>query len=66
MQDFSGRVAVVTGGASGVGKCLCADLARAGAHVVIADIDPARLEAVRTEIDALGSGEVLAIACDVT
>ncbi|HWT44268.1 MAG TPA: SDR family NAD(P)-dependent oxidoreductase [Sphingopyxis sp.] len=66
MQDFSGRVAVVTGGASGVGKCLCADLARAGAHVVIADIDPARLEAVRAEIDALGSGEVLAIACDVT
>jgi len=66
MQDFSGRVAVVTGGASGVGKCLCADLARAGAHVVIADIDPGRLEAVRTEIDALGSAEVLAIACDVT
>ena len=66
MQDFSGRVAVVTGGASGVGKCLCADLARAGAHVVIADIDPARLETVRAEIDALGDGDVLAIACDVT
>jgi len=66
MQDFSGRVAVVTGGASGVGKCLCTDLARAGAHVAIADIDPARLEAVRAEIDALGKGETLAIACDVT
>ncbi|WP_176593643.1 SDR family NAD(P)-dependent oxidoreductase [Sphingobium sp. EM0848] len=66
MRDFSGRVAVVTGGASGVGKCLCADLARNGAHVVIADIDPARLEAVRAEIDKLGKGEVLAIACDVT
>ena len=66
MRDFSGRVAVVTGGASGVGKCLCADLARAGAHVVIADIDPARLEAVRAEIDALGDGEALAIVCDVT
>lgn len=66
MEDFSGRVAVVTGGASGVGKCLCADLARAGAHVVIADIDPARLETVRAEIDALGDGDVLAIACDVT
>ncbi|MGH6632101.1 MAG: SDR family NAD(P)-dependent oxidoreductase [Sphingopyxis sp.] len=66
MDDFTGRVAVVTGGASGVGKCLCADLARADAHVVIADIDPARLETVRGEIDALGSGQVLAIACDVT
>lgn len=66
MDDFAGRVAVVTGGASGVGKCLCADLARAGAHVVIADIDPGRLETVRAEIDTLGEGAVLAIACDVT
>ncbi|MBX3594704.1 SDR family NAD(P)-dependent oxidoreductase [Sphingomonas sp.] len=66
MQDFSGKVAVVTGGASGVGKCLCADLARAGAHVVIVDIDPARLEQVREEIDALGAGRTLALACDVT
>ncbi len=66
MQDFSGRVAVVTGGAGGVGKCLCADLARAGAHVVIVDIDPQRLDAARQEIDRLGSGRTLAIACDLT
>ncbi len=66
MQDFAGRVAVVTGGGSGVGKCLCADLARAGAHVVIGDIDPARLEKVRAEIDALGRGRTLAVQCDVT
>lgn len=66
MQDFKGKVAVVTGGASGVGKCLCADLARAGAHVVIADIDPARLESVRAEIDTLGDGRTLAVICDVT
>ncbi|MEX6725268.1 SDR family NAD(P)-dependent oxidoreductase [Parapedomonas caeni] len=66
MQDFSGKVAVVTGGASGVGKCLCADLARAGAHVVIADIEPARIEKTRAEIAALGDGEVLGIVCDVT
>lgn len=66
MQDYKGKVAVVTGGASGVGKCLCADLARAGAHVVIADIDPARLETVRAEIDALGDGRTMAVVCDVT
>jgi len=66
MRDFAGKVAVVTGGASGVGKCLCADLARAGANVVIVDIDPGRLERVRAEIDALGEGTVLALACDVT
>lgn len=66
MQDFAGKVAVVTGGASGVGKCLCADLARAGAHVVVADIDPGRTETVRAEVDALSGGKVLGIACDVT
>ena len=66
MQDFTGKVAVVTGGASGVGKCLCADLASAGAHVAIVDINPERLEAVRSEIDALGSGRVIAVTCDVT
>lgn len=66
MKDFEGKVAVITGGASGVGKCLCADLARAGAHVVIADIDPARLETVRAEIDAIGPGRTLAIVTDVT
>ncbi|MBA17773.1 MAG: SDR family oxidoreductase [Sphingomonas sp.] len=66
MQDFTGKVAVVTGGASGVGKCLCADLAAAGAHVAIVDINPERLEAVRSEIDALGSGRVIAVTCDVT
>lgn len=66
MRDFAGKVAVVTGGASGVGACLCADLARAGAHVVIADIDPARLERARADVDALGTGEVAALTCDVT
>jgi len=66
MLDFKGKVAFVTGGASGVGKCLCADLARAGAHVVIADIDPVRLESARVEIDGLGDGRTMAVVCDVT
>lgn len=66
MRDFTAKVAVVTGGASGVGKCLCADLARAGAHVVIADIDPARLARVKEEIDDYGDGDVLTLTCDVT
>lgn len=66
MRDFSGRVAVVTGGASGVGKCICTRLAEQGAHVVIVDIDPGRIEATCAELEGTGSGRVLGMACDVT
>jgi NAD(P)-dependent dehydrogenase (short-subunit alcohol dehydrogenase family) len=66
MKDLKDKVAVVTGGASGVGRCLCADLARAGAHVVVVDIDPNRLAATQAQIDPLGPGRVLALPCDVT
>jgi NAD(P)-dependent dehydrogenase (short-subunit alcohol dehydrogenase family) len=66
MSLFEKRVAVVTGAGSGVGRCLCLDLAAAGAHVVVADIDPARLEAVGKEVDAIGAGRVMTQKCDVT
>ena len=39
--DLSGKTAVVTGAASGIGRATAATLARAGAHVVIADVDAA-------------------------
>ena len=66
MQNFEGRVAVVTGGASGVGKAICSRLAERGAHIVIVDIDPTRIELARAAIDGLGPGRVLGLACDVT
>lgn len=62
MQSFEGRVAIVTGGASGVGRALAEQLAAAGARVVIADIDAAKLDAVAAEL----AGEVTGIAVDVT
>lgn len=38
-DSLENRVALVTGGASGIGAAVCLDLARRGAHVVVADID---------------------------
>jgi NAD(P)-dependent dehydrogenase (short-subunit alcohol dehydrogenase family) len=54
-RPFAGRAAVVTGGAGGIGRAIAEVLARRGAEVVIADIDPAT-PGVATEI---GAGHVL-------
>lgn len=37
MQYFEGKVAIVTGGASGIGRAICTYLGRHGAQVVVAD-----------------------------
>jgi 3-oxoacyl-[acyl-carrier protein] reductase len=47
--DFSGRVALVTGGAQGIGQAIALGLAGAGARVHVADIDGARLKAFAIE-----------------
>ena len=39
MDSFEGKIAVVTGGASGIGRGIARALAGEGAHVVVADID---------------------------
>ena len=44
MEDLAGRVAVVTGGASGIGRALAARLAREGMTVVIADVEAGALD----------------------
>jgi len=66
MQDFGGRVAVITGGASGVGRAIGARLAREGARVVLADIDQARLDATAAELAEASGSDVTGIAVDVT
>jgi len=47
---LSGRVGIVTGGGSGIGRATCARLAAEGARVVVADIDSAKGEKVAQEI----------------
>ena len=74
MEDLAGKTAVVTGAASGIGRALCLAFARAGAHVVAADVDDAGMAetvagvrkagtkglAVRTDVTKLASVQALA------
>src|SRR5262245_43134723 len=52
MIDYAGNVALVTGGASGIGKALAHALKARGAHVIVADIDEAGVNRAAAEIDA--------------
>ncbi|MFT5481935.1 MAG: NAD(P)-dependent dehydrogenase (short-subunit alcohol dehydrogenase family) [Halieaceae bacterium] len=54
MDSFSGKVAVVTGGASGVGRSLVKELLTAGAAVVIGDVEQTALDKVIGEFEGLG------------
>jgi len=64
MQDLEGRVAVVTGAASGIGRGISERLLASGAKVVLADLEGPRLEQTRSEL--AGLGEVVAVETDVS
>ena len=64
MKDLEGRVAVVTGAASGIGLALAERLLRERMKVVVADVDAPRL-AEEAQRLARAGGEVLAVPCDV-
>jgi len=62
---FKGDVALVAGGAQGIGKAIATRLALEGARVVIADIDRAALSKTEREISAQG-GDVRVAVCDLS
>lgn len=61
IEKLRGKVAVVTGGASGIGFALCERFAAEGMHVVMADVEPDALSEAASRLDA----EVLAVPVDV-
>jgi 3-oxoacyl-[acyl-carrier protein] reductase len=66
-RSIRGRVAIVTGAASGIGRATAQLLADEGAHVVIADLGADRVETVADEIRAVhGDEAAIGVVCDVT
>ncbi len=65
MKDFQGKVAVVTGAASGIGRALAGKSAQEGMKVVLADVEERTLKQAEEELQASGA-QVLAVRTDVS
>ena len=65
MQDFDNKVAVITGGASGVGRSLAFALGRLGAKIAVGDVDGKAMEQMQSDLAGEGI-ENLVQFCDVT
>lgn len=65
MQDFKDKVAVITGGSSGVGRSLAFALGAEGARIVVGDVDKAAMAQLREDL-AAHNIEAVVEYCDVT
>ena len=65
MKEFKGRVAVITGAASGMGRAIAERSVSEGMKVVLADIDSTNLDKAESELKNLG-GTVLGVITDVS
>ncbi|HET8577794.1 MAG TPA: SDR family NAD(P)-dependent oxidoreductase [Methylomirabilota bacterium] len=65
MESLRDKTAVVTGGASGIGRALCLALAREGARVVVADVDEAGMAKTAAGVAAAGS-RAISVKTDVS
>ena len=64
-MQLAGAVAVVTGGAAGIGRALCERFAAEGARVVVADVDAVGAAAVARQIDGVAVGADVSVEADV-
>jgi len=65
MTDVIGRVAFITGAASGIGYSLAKSFAAGGAKVMLADLNAENLERAENDLKATGA-DVASVVCDVT
>lgn len=65
MQDLTGKIAVVTGAASGMGRSFAHRFAKAGMHVVMSDVEEPKLAEAVAEVSAHGT-DVLSVITDVS
>jgi NAD(P)-dependent dehydrogenase (short-subunit alcohol dehydrogenase family) len=64
VQEFEGKTAVITGGASGMGLSMAESFAREGMNIVLADVEESALKSATERIEGLGAS-VLAVQTDV-
>ncbi|VVP89204.1 4-formylbenzenesulfonate dehydrogenase TsaC1/TsaC2 [Pseudomonas fluorescens] len=65
MMDFTGKTVLVTGGGAGIGRAIVEAFARAGARLVVAEVDATRAADVRSVLDCSAT-ETLVVKADVT
>ncbi|MBC8159814.1 MAG: SDR family oxidoreductase, partial [Roseiflexaceae bacterium] len=66
-RELSGNIAVITGGASGIGRATARRLAQDGAHIAILDINSVGAQMLADELNTQhGAGRAIAISCNVT
>jgi len=65
MQDFTGKVAVITGAASGIGRALTEKCLAEGMQVVMADIEEKALQQAVKELQSTGQNAILPVKTNV-